>query len=1115
MELLKFFKLNSHFFFIYFIFWINILQINTSVLNQNSGELNEKLYIHVIPHTHDDAGWLRTFENYYEGINTSNCVKCILNTMLKSLEENPQRTFTYAEMSFFEKWYKDQTEYNKLIIKGFIETKRLEFLGGGWVMNDEATTHYQHVIDQMRLGMQFLKNEFDYVPKTAWFLDPFGHSLTNAYLMKKLGFQNLVIVRIDYRDKENRKKNQEMEFLWKPYSSIDNGKSELLTHITWAHYSPENDLLNKFLNGNTFSSDTINRNLNNIYEHFKEVRKAYKSNNIMFLYGDDFTFSNKSAFENMENLIRLFNESEEYKDKISLFYSTPSRYFKHLNEKISKENIKLSEFVDKDFFPYADKPREYWTGYFTSRPYLKGIIRDSGNYLTQTSQFLFNFLLRRSDNIWKPKKPKNSNLNNHNFLNNKNNQINENYSDFKPNYSTFDNSQLYSLFTIFIKKLDEMRRELAIAQHHDSSTGTARNDVSDDYIKRLERGILSLSDIIKSILEYENKLIPTDSKSYKICLDSIANLNCVENVYGEKDIQNGILLVTLNPGFSGKYPYKLKVNFDLKSEFLKDSKNKISLKNLKHNGFNIYNNSKNDYSKDNEIEYDLFYDEKLKCYFIYYLLEFSEDKVYQNILLTFENSSIENENLKNKILKQDSILKYNSKENTYKIISQDENNLEIYISNNKINFFQKINNRNNIKNNNNSNHEEFLFSLTHGYFDYSPSNKNCQGAYLMATNYNSPEIYNIDYNNSYIISGKILTQVVIRFEHSSICVKIYNSNILKEKQYTYEIESILHHYEPNNQKEFILVVNSDVDNLSKEDRFKNKTEFFTDTNAMRVIKRIQDYRNNFELEAIEEKVAGNFYPINSVVYISENKNNDDKNFNNFGKSLYIFNDRSQAATSVSQGEILIDINRWSDRDDRRGLADGLYEYQSSRHDFSVFHILSVTKRFDSSYLNNYLNKKPITAIFTNYSEYFKNLIDNQKDLNLLNNNENSKNKNQYRYLEDNAGIIENLFAFGNKDCLEINYFFISEKKILVQFLNKSDPNLFSYKDCFIKFKTNPNISIVKYELNGIEKYSNKSFITDNHSNKFFFSLDNYYNDSKENKINIAQQNFETILIEFK
>ena len=53
-----------------------------------------------------------------------------------------------------------------------------------------------------------------------------------------------------------------------------------------------------------------------------------------------------------------------------MFYSTPSRY----TDAVHKANLTWSVKLD-DFFPYATSPWSYWTGYFTSRPALKGYVR--------------------------------------------------------------------------------------------------------------------------------------------------------------------------------------------------------------------------------------------------------------------------------------------------------------------------------------------------------------------------------------------------------------------------------------------------------------------------------------------------------------------------------------------------------------------------------------------------------------------------------------------------------------------------------------------------------------------------------------------------------------------
>lgn len=72
-------------------------------------------------------------------------------------------------------------------------------------------------------------------------------------------------------------------------------------------------------------------------------------------------------FSSLDKVIPYFNSRHP---NITLFYSTPSQYFKAINDL----NVEWPTKYD-DMFPYADHHDAYWTGYFTSRANDKEYIR--------------------------------------------------------------------------------------------------------------------------------------------------------------------------------------------------------------------------------------------------------------------------------------------------------------------------------------------------------------------------------------------------------------------------------------------------------------------------------------------------------------------------------------------------------------------------------------------------------------------------------------------------------------------------------------------------------------------------------------------------------------------
>ena len=70
--------------------------------------LSVKLQVHLIPHSHDDPGWLKTVDQYYTGSNSSiylASVQYIFDSVVKELSADIRRHYSMCEISFFSRWF--------------------------------------------------------------------------------------------------------------------------------------------------------------------------------------------------------------------------------------------------------------------------------------------------------------------------------------------------------------------------------------------------------------------------------------------------------------------------------------------------------------------------------------------------------------------------------------------------------------------------------------------------------------------------------------------------------------------------------------------------------------------------------------------------------------------------------------------------------------------------------------------------------------------------------------------------------------------------------------------------------------------------------------------------
>uniref|UniRef100_A0AC34RLL3 Glycoside hydrolase family 38 N-terminal domain-containing protein n=1 Tax=Panagrolaimus sp. JU765 TaxID=591449 RepID=A0AC34RLL3_9BILA len=102
----------------------------------NDGKVN----IHLIAHTHDDMGWLKTADDYFNGFNNDQVkvgVQYIIDSVLNALKRNPSRKFVYAEVGFLTRWLENRPQKDIDDLISLVNNGQLEFVGGGWVQPDE------------------------------------------------------------------------------------------------------------------------------------------------------------------------------------------------------------------------------------------------------------------------------------------------------------------------------------------------------------------------------------------------------------------------------------------------------------------------------------------------------------------------------------------------------------------------------------------------------------------------------------------------------------------------------------------------------------------------------------------------------------------------------------------------------------------------------------------------------------------------------------------------------------------------------------------------------------------------------------------------------------------
>ncbi|XP_064614466.1 alpha-mannosidase 2x-like [Liolophura sinensis] len=417
------------------------------------------LTVLIIPHSHNDPGWLRTLDDYF-----STSTKKIFDLMLEKLEAHPDMRMVWAETVFLALWYEQASVENRTSLKKLVDTGQLDLVTGGWVMPDEASTHYYSIIDQLIEGHQWLARNLGARPRINWSIDPFGHSGTVPHLWRLANFDGMVIQRIHQAIKDYLGHHKRLVFHWRQIWD-DKGYHDILCHTmpylsydTTATCGPDSNVCRKYLfpyNQEFMAGDRarLEAFVTPLYEQFRLHAENYQHNVIFVPLGGDFQWVSLDEFDSKYSsyteIMAYMNSRSDWNIKVR--FGTLTEYFNLLKQ--ASPPVRYPT-VTGDFFVYSEIPNHYWSGYFTSRPLDKFLGRE------------IQALLKVADIL---------------------------YCLAAIHARTGSHAHVFENY----KLLEVARRNLALYQHHDAITGTAKPHVVMDYEIRLSSSFNQLQAVVK------------------------------------------------------------------------------------------------------------------------------------------------------------------------------------------------------------------------------------------------------------------------------------------------------------------------------------------------------------------------------------------------------------------------------------------------------------------------------------------------------------------------------------------------------------------------------------------------------------------------------------------
>lgn len=334
------------------------------------------------------------------------------------------------------------------------------------------------------LGHQWVWSNLGIKPVSGWSVDPFGHGSTQPYILASSGIKGTVIQRIHYAWKQWLALKQYGDFRWVPNWSPSQPSATILTHNQpFDIYSIKHScgphpyiclnfdfrkVLGEYTEYSIKSQSITDKNIKEkselLLEQYARTGSLFPHNVVLMPLGDDFRYNVAEEWDQQyTNYIKLMDFINANRDnyKAEVVFGTPKDYFQEITKRYDQYPS-----LRGDFFVYSDIFSEgrpaYWSGYYTTRPFMKILDRELENSL-RGAEILYTIALN-----------------------------NARQQKLLPYLKILERD---------FEKLVRARRNLGLFQHHDAITGTSKSFVMRDYGLKLFEGIRDTVSIQQNSLQ--------------------------------------------------------------------------------------------------------------------------------------------------------------------------------------------------------------------------------------------------------------------------------------------------------------------------------------------------------------------------------------------------------------------------------------------------------------------------------------------------------------------------------------------------------------------------------------------------------------------------------------